>query len=108
MHSYERGLEQVRVWSPLAQKSKAEEIDYQEVARGVGADGELAYNMVYEVMGGLSRKVSSPKGEDGGFKLNAPQKMLEGILRRKAGRGDNLFSPMRERRCDTCLGKGYQ
>lgn len=72
----------------------SETIHYKQLAANIGADGEMAYEMVREAMEQLAREgILSPGGAKGTFKYSAPKKVMEGVLKRKSGRGDNLFYP---------------
>lgn len=69
-------------------------IHYKQLASSIGAEGELAYEMVHESMDQLVRERILANGkQEGTFRYNSPKKMLEGVIKRKSGRGDNLFFP---------------
>lgn len=69
-------------------------VNYKQVASAVGAEGELAYEMVREAMEQLSReRVLIPAGGGGRYRFQAPKRRMVGTLRRKAGRGHNMFYP---------------
>lgn len=68
--------------------------DYLEVAHGVGAEGELAVELVREAMTQLvAERVLSPDSMPNKYRYVVPKQRMEGVLRRKAGRGHNMFYP---------------
>lgn len=71
-----------------------EPADYKQVAIGVGADGDLAVEMVREAMTQLAKeRLLIPEGGRDRYRYQPPQRRMEGILRRRAGRGHNMFYP---------------
>lgn len=74
--------------------SKGEASDYRQVAEGVGAEGDLAVEMVREAMVQLAQeRVLVADSLPDRYRYVAPKQKMEGILRRKAGRGHNMFYP---------------
>lgn len=74
--------------------SKGEASDYRQVAEGVGAEGDLAVEMVREAMMQLAReRVIVADSLPERYRYAAPRQRMEGVLRRKAGRGHNMFYP---------------
>lgn len=74
--------------------SKGEASDYRQVAEGVGAEGDLAVEMVREAMVQLAQeRVLVADSLPDRYRYVAPRQKMEGILRRKAGRGHNMFYP---------------
>ena len=74
--------------------SKGEASDYRQVAEGVGAEGDLAVEMVREAMMQLAReRVIVADSLPERYRYVAPRQRMEGVLRRKAGRGHNMFYP---------------
>lgn len=90
-----RGIAQVRsLVLQYFRNTPNKPADYKQVAIGVGAEGELAMEMVREVMNQLaSERILTPDGQLDRYRYRPPQRKMEGILRRKAGRGHNMFYP---------------
>ncbi|MDD7437951.1 MAG: ribonuclease R [Bacteroidales bacterium] len=74
--------------------SNGEAADYRQVALGVGAEGELAVEMVREAMEQLAReRVLVTDGMPNRYRYLPPKQKMEGVLRRKSGKGHNMFFP---------------
>lgn len=70
------------------------DVHYKQVASSIGAEGELAYALVLEAMEQLAHERILAIGKEPGiFQYIQPKKMLEGTIKRRSGRGDNLFYP---------------
>lgn len=92
---YDRGVARVRgLVLQYFRHSDGEATDYLQVAQGVGAEGDLAVELVREAMAQLAaERVLVPDSLPDRYRYAAPKQRMEGILRRKAGRGHNMFYP---------------
>lgn len=90
-----RGVAQVRgLVLQYFRNTKGEAADYKQVALGVGAEGDLAIEMVREAIEQLAReRVLVPDTMPNRYRYLPPKQKMEGVLRRKAGKGHNMFYP---------------
>lgn len=90
-----RGLAQVRGMVLQFFRSEPKGVfGAKEVAHAIGADGETALNLVHEAMSLLAKeRVLKPARTAGKYIFEARAHRQEGIFRRKAGRGHNMFFP---------------
>lgn len=90
-----RGVAQVRgLVLQYFRNNKGEAAHYRQVAQGVGADGELAVEMVREaIMQLVYERLLVADALPNRYRYQAPRQKVEGVLRRKAGKGHNMFYP---------------
>lgn len=69
-------------------------VNYKQVAAGIGAEGEIAYQLVRDVLEQLERERVIKAGDrTGRYSFHAKSKRMEGRFQRKAGKGHNMFYP---------------
>ena len=68
-------------------------VNYKQIAAAIGVHGDVAYEVVSELVASLSDEKIIQRSGRGKYFYKAPSKSLEGIFRRTGGRGHNSFVP---------------